>query len=447
MKKLALLLMLFSSNAYANTIVLDPISADSTISAYSNNFTKISNLVNGNIEGSTDSGASVSNVKADSIFEINMGDDANPRLRDSELLNITYDTTTSQNSYVYTGCTPATDSDLTSDISACTAYVNGYRVVKSATSQTYTASRDTYVDLSQTGTYTLSAVVNGATAPSVAANSARLAKVVTDGTTITTVTDLANRRIPGLIVPTNYRDSLVISKDSTTTITVLPGSFEINNAMITKTTPTTLTISTAGDWAGGTSLRAADTYGFVGSDASGNLKLHTTAPTHTNYGVSVTSGKKRYATWSSTVYRILGWFYMNGAQNIDNASNIKDMSVTNTIISSDETFLAFTSTSYANIMDVKFYNSGGNILIMNQISADAAGGGFDAAFLKCTRNGSAIPGCGSGDGTGGAGGGIGNTAIYLDRNRPQGTATYGTQFKIGANQANFQSRNLVLEEQ
>lgn len=362
-------LILIQASAFAGTVIAPNISADATPAGINQAFTAYADVINGNIEGSTN-GTSVTNIKSDSIYEINMADDANPRVRDSEIFNITTDSVSggslTQGAFVESGGVPATDSDLTSDVSACVAYVNGYRVSKGATAQTYTASRDTYLDLSQTGVYTQSAVTIGATQPAVAANSVRLAKVVTDGTTITTVTSLYTTRVPGLIIPSHYRDGLFVSRDSTTTITILPGSAEINSSIVSKTATSTLTIGTAGDWAGGTSLRAADTFGFVGMDTSGNLKLHTTAPTHDNYAVSTTVGKKRYATWSSTVYRILGWFYMDGASSalVQVASNIKDGNVPNQVLSQDPStsgvVSSFTTASLTDVtfMNIKYYSSG-----------------------------------------------------------------------------------------
>ena len=378
MKKILLLMLLVSTPCYAGQIALGTISADATASGFNNNFTTIANVINGNIEGSTDSGASVSNIKADAVYRINMADDADPATFAKETLQITVDTVSSEGSYVYSGCVPADDTDLTSDISACVAYINGIRVTKSATTQTYTASRDTYVDLSQTGVYTLTAVANGAAEPVVAANSARLSKVVTDGTEITTITDMRNTRLPGLLVPANFRTGMQVSRDSTTTLTVFPGTVEINNTMVTKTSTTTLTISTAGDYAGGSSLRATSTYGYVGIDASGNLKLHTTAPTHSNYGVSITTGKKRYATWSSTVYRILGWFFMNatgsGELNAYEVGNIKEADVPNANIFQETN--AFNTSSATFVADtnaiMRFYSSGNPVKVNYTVGTSSA---------------------------------------------------------------------------
>ena len=442
--------LLVVSSAYASTISLGTISADATTGGFNDNFTTIANVVNGDIEGSED-GTSVTNIKADSVYEINMADDANPRVRDAELLAIGADSVSSgtltQATVVESGCVPADDTDLTSDISACVAYVNGYRVSKSATALTYTASRDNYVDLSQSGVYTITPVTLGATQPAVAANSSRLAKVVTDGTEITTITSTYTTRIPGLIIPSHYRDGLIVSKDSATTITILPGTAEINNAMVSKTSSTTLTVSTAGDWAGGSSLQAADTYGYVGVDTSGNLKLHTTAPTHDNFAVSTTAGKKRYATWSSTVYRILGWFYMNGAQNIDNASNIKEGGTANVIISSDTNVVSFASTSFSSVQDVRFYSSGGPILVMNTISGDNAGGTNDRFVTELTRGGTRIPGAGVSVNAQGANLGISPSFSYLHINQAQGTHQYGIQAKVAGNSVSILSRQLIVAEE
>src|SRR3990167_1381568 len=98
--------------------------------------------------------------------------------------------------FVFTGLLPATDTDLTSDVSLGTAYVNGVRVVKAATAQTYSANKFTYVDLSSTGVYTLSAINYGGAVPSIATNSIRLARVSTDGTEIGAVVDLRRTAQP-----------------------------------------------------------------------------------------------------------------------------------------------------------------------------------------------------------------------------------------------------------
>ena len=91
--------------------------------------------------------------------------------------------------FVVSGLLPATSADLTSDISAGVAYITGVRNVKAATSHTYFPLADTYIDIDSTGTYKFPVRGNGLPEPALTADSIRLAKVITDGSAITTVED------------------------------------------------------------------------------------------------------------------------------------------------------------------------------------------------------------------------------------------------------------------
>lgn len=93
------------------------------------------------------------------------------------------------NDFIYSGCLPPTSATLSSTTSSGVAYVQGVRVVKDATAHTYTASKHTYVDLSNNGTYTYCEVAINAAEPEVTANSIRLARVSTDATTVAQVRD------------------------------------------------------------------------------------------------------------------------------------------------------------------------------------------------------------------------------------------------------------------
>ncbi len=67
---------------------------------------------------------------------------------------------------------------------------SGVRISSAGFTQTYTASRDTYDSINNTGVITHTEVANGAAAPTLPANSQWIQKVVTDATKIMTVTDL-----------------------------------------------------------------------------------------------------------------------------------------------------------------------------------------------------------------------------------------------------------------
>jgi hypothetical protein len=113
------------------------------------------------------------------------------------------------NDFVASGLLPAVPNpvSLSATTPAGVAYVLGTRVAPPATAKAYTASKDTYVDLSDKGVYTYSEVANGAAMPATAASSIRIFKVVTNATEITGVTRLFTPillKIPALIPPPSY---------------------------------------------------------------------------------------------------------------------------------------------------------------------------------------------------------------------------------------------------
>lgn len=91
---------------------------------------------------------------------------------------------------VISGLTIATSADLNSTITSGLAYVNNVRIDFTDTAKLFTASKDTYVDLDDTGTLIYTEVANGDPAPVLTSPNQRIAKVVTDATSITSVIDL-----------------------------------------------------------------------------------------------------------------------------------------------------------------------------------------------------------------------------------------------------------------
>lgn len=134
----------------------------------------------------------------------------------------------------------------------------------------------------------------------------------------------------------HFREGLSCHWESgTTVLAVEAGSCVIGGTLVRKADRTTLSISTAGDYAGGASLQATNTTFWIGVDSSGNLKLHTTAATHSDSALSVTTGKKRYVSWGGTTYRVIGWGRFNGTGSgeIDTTrvGNIKDVNTRNVV--------------------------------------------------------------------------------------------------------------------
>ena len=81
-----------------------------------------------------------------------------------------------------------TTASLSSTLTPGIAYALGHRVtVGTSTAFTFTPSTDNYLDLSTSGQLNLVSVINNAAPPSVTVNSTRIYKIVTSGTSITTI--------------------------------------------------------------------------------------------------------------------------------------------------------------------------------------------------------------------------------------------------------------------
>jgi len=208
------------------------------------------------------------------------------------------------------------------------------------------------------------------------------------------------------VIPKHYRDGMFCRQASTTTLTVGVGVLDVAGLEVSLDVETTLNITTAAHWAGGASLRAVDTTGFIGVDASGNIKLHTTAPTHSDSALSITAGKKRYVSWSSTTYRVIGWFRMNstGSGELDafGVSNIADGNARNEVyrayteVATGTTTLPFDDTIPQNTEGVQFMIVGfrpthenSKICIQahaNTANSNSGGGQTIALFQDSTAN-------------------------------------------------------------
>lgn len=105
------------------------------------------------------------------------------------------------NDFVYSGMLWSADSigsTRNGSMTSGTIYINGRRLsISSVTARSFTASKDTYIDLLDnldgTGTLVYTEVANAAAQPSIAANSLRIASIVTNGSAITLVIGRAPR--------------------------------------------------------------------------------------------------------------------------------------------------------------------------------------------------------------------------------------------------------------
>lgn len=90
--------------------------------------------------------------------------------------------------FVASGLVASQDSGLDLDIATGIIWVNGYRLsIDAVNAETLNANSDTYVDVGSDGVVDFNDVANNDPAPALAADHARIAKVVTDGSGITDI--------------------------------------------------------------------------------------------------------------------------------------------------------------------------------------------------------------------------------------------------------------------
>lgn len=293
-------LMIMSSPVFAGTISIQPFISgnDVTIARLESQRTTLSNVINGNIEGGI-------NIKAGSLVSQDF----------SNAVSIVTFRDEAFNNFTFTGMVPATSANLTSDISSGTSYVDGIRIQKNAESHTYTASKDTYVYIHSGGYYVYQEVANGAAAPSDPANTLLLAKVVTSGTAITSVSDLRTTSIQITVNSSNfssdYRNGALVVRDSTTAFHVEPGQISIGNSNYTNTSDTSSkTISTGTNWIEGSAPNLVGlkfyVYAYNNSGTGFDFKYASADPVYSDASGN-SNGTLRYYTTGGTTYRALAW--------------------------------------------------------------------------------------------------------------------------------------------
>jgi len=264
-------------------------------------------------------------IKADTIGEENMADDANPRIRTNEGAGCP-DKTSGM-------LTTTTSGTLLGSIPAGVSYPDGYRVEKTTTTaKTWTASKWTYYYILTSGSFDYQEVTIGAARPSDLAGSATIARVSTDGTQVVAVQDLrttscatgtfagtfstssgstlddmlkvgppVRRFSPAGRTPVGHAQGAFVSWDSHTTFKVTPGALYINGRYRFVSSDITVTTGTDTPSSG---LSGLDT----GTVTGGPLKYYV-------YGVAdqddVTSYSVTYSTNATTPtgltnYRLIG---------------------------------------------------------------------------------------------------------------------------------------------
>lgn len=144
--------------------------------------------------------------------------------------------------FVASGCVWSTLSGLDGAMTAGVVYnANGVRNTPGAVaSKTFTASRDTYVDIATNGSVSYSEVTNGAASPALTSNYVRVAKVVTSGSAITSITQsgidsLSNPIFPTYTNPTGFNGAWQSWTPTFTNLTVGDGTLTAKYTKVGKT--------------------------------------------------------------------------------------------------------------------------------------------------------------------------------------------------------------------
>ncbi len=301
MKRLLLILvfLLYATQAHATLISLPTLSEDTSINVIDSNFSIIEDDYNGNV--STD------NILNDTLTEPDFADDINPRVRTDELFN----------DITITGHLPATSTDLTSDISAGTSYVEGFRIVTSATSKTYTASRDIWTFIDINGNFQFETVVNDAAQPATPSNSLLLAKVITDTDNITTVTDLRTTSLE-ISSPEDFeiRGYYVLSSDNEA-VSIDSGVVYAGTTRVEKTSVTPLRTVTTTDWWDSTKDADANGWLYIGVKNTGDIKwIGYIAPDYHDTSGNQQGNLYYWKDTSSNYWRVIGVVRMTAAGDI-----------------------------------------------------------------------------------------------------------------------------------
>ncbi len=178
-----------------STVSVTQINPDDEITAAGANLphNQLAAAINGNLDDDNISSVSGTKIVHGTTPVEAFDANTNPETRTAESLS----------NFVASGIVWSAVSGLNGTMTSGVVYILGKRlVISSVSNRTYTASKDTYVDIGSTGTLTYSEVANGAASPALAANSVRVAKVVTSGSAITSVVTVGNDSIGNSIRPT-----------------------------------------------------------------------------------------------------------------------------------------------------------------------------------------------------------------------------------------------------
>jgi hypothetical protein len=260
-----------------------------------------------------------SQINASSIAASSLVPSANPN---SLVNDITYP-------FISSGLVWTTVSGLIGTMSSGVLFYNGIPVtVNAVASETFTASKDTYIDIDKNDNVTYQAVSNGSAAPSLTANSLRVAKVVTGASAISSISQTGVDSLNNQIYPTspslplNWISYTPIFANTTLGNGTVSGryiqigktiffwaKFVLGSTSAVASTPTvTLPVATSGNYS--TNQPIGDTVAFTSLGVTPGISLWNSTTTSLltvnnasgTYDVSAVLTSSVPAAWASTNY-------------------------------------------------------------------------------------------------------------------------------------------------
>lgn len=138
-----------------------------------------------------------------SVLETSLNDDGTLKSDIVEEDNMTQKISEMIADFVASGGVWTQNSGLDGDMTALAYYIAGTRyTVDAVSARSFTASKDTYIDVGANETLDYTEVTNGAAAPALSASHLRIAKVVTDGSGITDIVQIGQDSLGNSIYPT-----------------------------------------------------------------------------------------------------------------------------------------------------------------------------------------------------------------------------------------------------
>jgi hypothetical protein len=191
--------------------------------------------------------------------------------------------------FVASGGVVAQSAGLVGTFSNIVYYIAGVRyTATSVANKTYTASKDTYVDVNSSGTPAYNEVANGATAPSLTAGYIRVAKVVTSGAAITSVTQYGKENAVQ-IYPTDVIGGRFWREIGRTTLTTAGDTITVSSITAKKYLMVLVTTLSTGGTTNAIMRFNNDSGANYASRSSANGGVDGTAGSATSMGLSVTA--------------------------------------------------------------------------------------------------------------------------------------------------------------